>query len=42
LGPGTMASESVDAEGRFRFDVKLWLPFIGKLVHYAGWLREII
>jgi hypothetical protein len=42
LGPGTMASESVDAEGRFRFDVKLWLPFIGMLVHYAGWLREII
>jgi len=38
LGPRTNASESVDAEGRFRFDIKLWHPFIGLLVHYAGWL----
>jgi hypothetical protein len=38
LGPKTTATESVDAEGRFHFDVKLWHPFIGSLVHYAGWL----
>lgn len=38
LGPKTIATESVDAEGRFRFDIKLWHPFIGSLVHYAGWL----
>jgi len=38
LGPKTIATESVDAEGRFRFDINLWHPFIGSLVHYAGWL----
>jgi hypothetical protein len=38
LGPKTTASESTDAEGRFCFDIKLWHPFIGLLVHYAGWL----
>jgi hypothetical protein len=38
LGPKTSATESVDAEGRFRFDIKLWHPFIGSLVHYSGWL----
>jgi Domain of unknown function (DUF4166)/Saccharopine dehydrogenase NADP binding domain len=38
LGPKTTASESTDAEGRFSFDIKLWHPFIGLLVHYAGWL----
>jgi hypothetical protein len=38
LGPKTIATESVDAQGRFRFDVKLWHPLIGSLVHYAGWL----
>ncbi len=38
LGPKTNAVESVDAEGRFRFDIKLGHSFIGSLVHYAGWL----
>lgn len=38
LGPKTTATESADADGRFCFDIKLWHPFIGLLVHYAGWL----
>jgi hypothetical protein len=29
LGPRTAAIESVDAEGRFNFDIKLWHPFTG-------------
>lgn len=40
LGPKTIASESVDPQGRFRFDVRLWHPMAGLLVHYAGWLRR--
>lgn len=39
LGPKTIAGETVDDDGRFRFDIELWHPFIGTLVHYAGWLR---
>ncbi len=39
LGPKTIATESADAEGRFCFDIELWHPLIGSLVHYAGWLR---
>jgi Domain of unknown function (DUF4166)/Saccharopine dehydrogenase NADP binding domain len=39
LGPKTITNEYVDAKGRFCFDVKLWHPFIGSLVHYAGWLE---
>lgn len=38
LGPKTIVRESIDSEGRFRFDIKLWHPAIGTLVHYAGWL----
>ncbi|TFZ58324.1 SDR family NAD(P)-dependent oxidoreductase [Methylorubrum sp. Q1] len=38
LRPTTQASERVDAQGRFRFDVALFLPFLGLLVHYRGWL----
>ncbi len=38
LRPTTQASERVDAQGRFRFDVALFLPFVGLLVHYRGWL----
>ncbi len=38
LLPRSEATEEVDAEGRFRFDVKLTLPLFGPLVHYAGWL----
>ena len=28
----------IAAQGRFRFDVALFLPLIGLLVHYRGWL----
>jgi hypothetical protein len=38
LRPTTQASERVDGEGRFRFDVALFLPLLGLLVHYRGWL----
>jgi NAD(P)-dependent dehydrogenase (short-subunit alcohol dehydrogenase family) len=38
LLPTSMAYEFVDDEGRFRFDVRLDLPFFGLLVHYRGWL----
>jgi hypothetical protein len=39
LGPGSEARESIDSEGRFRFDVKVWLPFgLGRIVRYSGWL----
>lgn len=38
LLPRSEASETVDAQGRFRFDVKLTLPLFGLLVRYAGWL----
>lgn len=39
LLPRSQAIESLDAEGRFSFDVRLMLPFFGLLVHYAGWLE---
>lgn len=38
LRPTTDATERVDARGRFRFDVALFLPLIGLLVRYTGWL----
>ena len=39
LAPGSAASESVDAEGRFCFDVELSLPCgLGRIVRYRGWL----
>ncbi|AOO81800.1 SDR family oxidoreductase [Bosea vaviloviae] len=38
LLPKSDALEYADTEGRFRFDVKLTLPFIGLLTHYKGWL----
>jgi hypothetical protein len=35
----TVATETADAEGRFRFDVLLELPLgLGRVVRYAGWL----
>ncbi len=39
LMPSAEARETVDADGRFRFDVKLSLPFFGLLAHYRGWLK---
>ncbi|GJE56655.1 MULTISPECIES: SDR family oxidoreductase [Methylobacterium] len=38
LRPTTQASERLDAQGRFRFDVALFLPRVGLLVRYKGWL----
>jgi hypothetical protein len=38
LLPTTRAGGSVDEQGRYRFDVLIELPFIGRLVGYRGWL----
>jgi len=38
LAPRSTATETQDAEGRFRFDVPIALPLIGRLTHYSGWL----
>ncbi|WP_426955990.1 SDR family oxidoreductase [Muricoccus radiodurans] len=39
LAPVSDASETVDAEGRFRFDVTIGLPLgLGRMVRYRGWL----
>ena len=39
LAPVSIATENVDADGRFRFDVELRLPLgFGRLVRYQGWL----
>ena len=40
LRPTTQAGERIDAQGRFRFDVALFLPLVGLLVHYRGWLAR--
>ncbi|HSI02801.1 MAG TPA: DUF4166 domain-containing protein, partial [Reyranella sp.] len=37
--PRVKAFESGD-EGRFRFDVEIGLPLIGRLVRYRGWLTD--
>jgi len=39
LMPSAEARETVDADGCFRFDVRLSLPFFGLLAHYRGWLK---
>ena len=39
LGPRIEARETVE-EGCFRFDVQASLPFIGKVIHYSGWLER--
>ncbi|OJY35510.1 MAG: hypothetical protein BGP06_06625 [Rhizobiales bacterium 65-9] len=39
LAPRSAASEDTDADGRFRFDIAITLPLIGRLVRYRGWLR---
>lgn len=36
--PTTRAGGSVDDKGRYRFDVLIELPLIGRLVGYRGWL----
>ncbi len=39
LLPRIVARERVDDLGRFRFDVDIGVPGIGRLVHYRGWLE---
>jgi hypothetical protein len=39
LWPRIVANERVDDAGRFRFDVTIGLPGIGRLVRYRGWLE---
>lgn len=38
LTPHTDAGGDVDENGRYRFDVTISLPMIGRLVRYRGWL----
>lgn len=38
VAPRGEALESVDADGRFRFDVRIRLPLLGRVVRYRGWL----
>ncbi|HEV7881423.1 DUF4166 domain-containing protein [Bradyrhizobium sp.] len=39
LRPRSHASETVDADGQFHFDVPIALPLIGTIVHYKGSLK---
>ena len=39
LWPAIEATES-EEEGRFRFDVQIGLPLVGRLVRYRGWLTD--
>jgi Domain of unknown function (DUF4166)/Saccharopine dehydrogenase NADP binding domain len=39
LAPKSETREFVGDDGRFHFDVAISVPFIGRLVHYRGWLR---
>lgn len=41
LVPRSRATERVDADGRFQFDVPVELPGLGLLVHYRGWLVAV-
>lgn len=38
LAPRSEAREGVDEAGRFRFDVPIALPLVGRVVRYIGWL----
>jgi hypothetical protein len=38
LVPRSDATERLDADGRFTFDVPISMPFAGQLVRYRGWL----
>lgn len=38
LAPRSEASEHQDGKGRFRFDVEIGAPLLGRLVRYRGWL----
>lgn len=41
LGPSTRAHETVDAAGRFVFDVEISMALIGRLAGYRGWLTRV-
>lgn len=38
LAPRSDAVEAEDEQGRFRFDVPIALPIVGRLTHYSGFL----
>jgi hypothetical protein len=38
LAPRSEAKEWADEDGNFHFDVPVWLPLIGLVVHYRGQL----
>jgi hypothetical protein len=38
LAPRSIATETQDAAGRFRFDVPISLPLLGRVTHYSGHL----
>lgn len=38
LAPRSTATEHQDQEGRFRFDIEIGAPLLGRLVRYRGWL----
>jgi len=38
LAPRSHAEETVDAAGRFHFEVPISVPLVGRLVRYSGWL----
>jgi saccharopine dehydrogenase-like NADP-dependent oxidoreductase len=39
--PSTRAKTAVDEHGRYRFDVLITLPGVGRLVRYRGWLAPV-
>ena len=39
LAPRSDSKEFEDADGCYRFDVRLSMPLVGLLAHYRGWLR---
>jgi saccharopine dehydrogenase-like NADP-dependent oxidoreductase len=41
LRPRSHASETVDDDGQFHFDVPITLPLIGTIVHYTGSLKPV-
>ena len=41
LMPKSETFEEVDADGKFRFDVSISLPFAGLVVRYRGWLEPV-
>jgi hypothetical protein len=40
LAPQAPARAFIDGADRYRFDVRIELPWVGPIVHYQGWLEE--